>query len=207
MTDLNSLKINSETQLNDLKKARVLLKAVIKANPTSTSGWVAAARVEELDGKLNEARNILEQACVQFPNNEDVWVEAARLQEPHKVKAFLAKAVSNMPQSKKLWLMGAQSEKDVQLRSKVLRRALEHIPTEVDVWKELIQIENEEEAKILLKNAVTCIPSSTDMWLALAKLESYQEARKVLNTASNANPHSIQIYIAAAKLEEAQDNI
>ena len=53
MTDLNSLKINSETQLNDLKKARVLLKAVIKANPTSTSGWVAAARVEELDGKLN----------------------------------------------------------------------------------------------------------------------------------------------------------
>jgi pre-mRNA-processing factor 6 len=43
-----------------LKKARVLLKAVIKANPTSTSGWVAAARVEELDGKLNEARNILE---------------------------------------------------------------------------------------------------------------------------------------------------
>lgn len=64
MTDLNSLKINSETQLNDLKKARVLLKALIKANPTRTSGWIAAARVEELDGKLNEARTILEQACV-----------------------------------------------------------------------------------------------------------------------------------------------
>jgi len=52
MTDLNSLKINSETEINDLKKARVLLKAVIKANPLSSSGWVAAARVEELDGKL-----------------------------------------------------------------------------------------------------------------------------------------------------------
>ena len=66
MTDLNSLKINSETEINDLKKARVLLKAVIKANPLSSSGWVAAARVEELDGKLQEARNILEQACQQF---------------------------------------------------------------------------------------------------------------------------------------------
>lgn len=113
MTDLNSLKINSETQLNDLKKARVLLKAVIKANPTSTSGWVAAARVEELDGKLNEARSILDQACLQFPNNEDVWAEAARMQEPVRVKSFLAKAVQNMPLSKKLWLMASQVEKDV----------------------------------------------------------------------------------------------
>lgn len=107
ITDLNSLKLNSETQLNDLKKARVLLKAVIKANPTSSSGWVAAARVEELDGKLNEARNILDEACIQFPSDEDIWSEAARLQEPSKVKAFLAKAVSNIPQSKKLWLMAS----------------------------------------------------------------------------------------------------
>ncbi len=52
MTDLNSMKLNTETEINDLKKARILLKAVIKANPTSSSGWVAAARVEELDGKL-----------------------------------------------------------------------------------------------------------------------------------------------------------
>jgi pre-mRNA-processing factor 6 len=33
MTDLNSLKINTDTEINDLKKARILLKAVIKANP------------------------------------------------------------------------------------------------------------------------------------------------------------------------------
>jgi pre-mRNA-processing factor 6 len=60
MTDLNSLKVNSATEINDLKKARVLLKAVIKANPDSTSGWIAVARVEELDGKIQEARNVLE---------------------------------------------------------------------------------------------------------------------------------------------------
>jgi hypothetical protein len=33
MTDLNSMKLNSESEINDLKKARILLKAVIKANP------------------------------------------------------------------------------------------------------------------------------------------------------------------------------
>ena len=60
MTDLNSLKVNSATEINDLKKARVLLKAVIKANQDSTSGWIAVARVEELDGKIQEARNVLE---------------------------------------------------------------------------------------------------------------------------------------------------
>jgi len=63
MTDLNSMKLNTETEINDLKKARILLKAVIKANPESWSGWIAAARVEELDGKLTEARLILERAC------------------------------------------------------------------------------------------------------------------------------------------------
>ena len=52
MTDLNSLKINSETEINDYKKARALLKAIITSNPKSTSGWIAAARVEELDGKI-----------------------------------------------------------------------------------------------------------------------------------------------------------
>jgi pre-mRNA-processing factor 6 len=60
MTDLNSMKISSETEINDLKKARALLKAVISSNPKSTSGWIAAARVEELDGKIQDARNILD---------------------------------------------------------------------------------------------------------------------------------------------------
>lgn len=52
MTDLKGLKINSETEINDYKKARALLKAIITSNPKSTSGWIAAARVEELDGKI-----------------------------------------------------------------------------------------------------------------------------------------------------------
>ena len=93
MTDLKGLKINSETEINDYKKARALLKAIITSNPKSTSGWIAAARVEELDGKIQEARNILAQACQNFLDNEDVWLEAARLTPPDKVKAFLAKAV------------------------------------------------------------------------------------------------------------------
>ena len=63
MTDLNSLKVNTDTEISDLKKARTLLKSVILSNPKSASGWIAAARVEEMDGKVQEARNILANAC------------------------------------------------------------------------------------------------------------------------------------------------
>jgi len=59
MTDLNSIKINNQTEISDLKKARALLKSVILSNPKSASGWIAAARVEELDGKFEDARNII----------------------------------------------------------------------------------------------------------------------------------------------------
>lgn len=52
MTDLNSLTFNSAHEINDIKKARALLKSVITSNPNSASGWIAAARVEELDGKI-----------------------------------------------------------------------------------------------------------------------------------------------------------
>jgi pre-mRNA-processing factor 6 len=52
LTDLNAIKISSETEINDLKKARALLKAVISSNPKNSDGWIAAARVEELDGKI-----------------------------------------------------------------------------------------------------------------------------------------------------------
>ena len=37
---------------SDIKRARALLKSVITNNPGSASGWIAAARVEELDGKI-----------------------------------------------------------------------------------------------------------------------------------------------------------
>ena len=52
MTDLNSLNFNTATEINDFKKARKLLNSIITTNENSASGWIAAARIEELDGKI-----------------------------------------------------------------------------------------------------------------------------------------------------------
>ena len=86
MSDLNAIRIKSDTEIYDLKKARALLKSVTLANPDSQSGWIAAARVEELDGKTDEASKILARACVKFPRDEDIWLEAARLSSTDKAK-------------------------------------------------------------------------------------------------------------------------
>ena len=57
--------------------------------------------------------------------------------------------------------------------------ALEKIPTSVRLWKAAIELEDLEDAKILLNRAVECCPMSVELWLALARLESYENARKV----------------------------
>jgi pre-mRNA-processing factor 6 len=52
MTDLQSMAIDSTTDVQDIKKARELMKSVISTNPHHGPGWIAAARVEERAGKL-----------------------------------------------------------------------------------------------------------------------------------------------------------
>ena len=79
LTDLNSIKINSATDISDFKKARLLLKSVINTNPKEVPGWIAAARLEELDGKIQQARNTIAQATEHILDNESIWLEAARL--------------------------------------------------------------------------------------------------------------------------------
>ena len=43
----------------DIKKARLLLKSVRETNPKHPPAWIASARLEEVTGKLQAARNII----------------------------------------------------------------------------------------------------------------------------------------------------
>jgi len=57
--------------------------------------------------------------------------------------------------------------------------ALEHIPSSVRLWKAAVELEEPEDARILLSRAVECCPTSVELWIALAKLETYENSRKV----------------------------
>ncbi|EPQ26135.1 uncharacterized protein PFL1_06343 [Pseudozyma flocculosa PF-1] len=206
LTELSSVAIKSNTEIGDIKKARALLDSVIKTNPKHAPGWIAAARVEEVAGKMATARKIIQQGCEQCPKNEDVWLENARLNTKDNAKVILARAVQHLSQSVKIWLKAVDLENDPESKKRVLRKSLEYIPNSVKLWKELVNLEeNPEDARILLSGAVGAIPMSIELWLALARLSTPADAKKVLNEARKTIPTSHEIWIAACRLIEETD--
>ena len=206
LTDMQSMIPTHGGDINDVKKARLLLKSVRETNPHHSPAWIASARLEEVTGKLQAARNLIMKGTEVCPKSEDVWLEAARLQPDHLAKGVVAQAVREMPNAVKIWIKAADLESESKAKKKIFRKALERIPNSVRLWKQAVELEEPEDARILLARAVECCPSSTELWLALARLETYENARKVLNTAREHIPTDRTIWISAAKLEEANGN-
>ncbi|KAI3852397.1 hypothetical protein MKX03_018877 [Papaver bracteatum] len=206
LTDLQSMKISSDAEISDIKKARLLLKSVIQTNPKHPPGWIAAARLEEVAGKVQDARKLIRKGCEECPKSEDVWSEACRLSNPDEAKGVVARGVKMIPSSVKLWMLAAKLEQNVENKCKVFRKGLEHIPNSVRLWKAVVELSDEEDARLLLQRAVECCPWHIELWIALARLETYDNAKKVLNKAREKLSKEPAIWITAAKLEEANGN-
>ncbi|KAH9783075.1 TPR REGION domain-containing protein [Citrus sinensis] len=169
------------TRMNDLKiTTNSELRDILKARKI-------AARLEELANEEAAARKLITKGCNMCPKNEDVWLEACRLARPDEAKSVVAKGVRQIPKSAN--------------KIRALRMALDEIPDSVRLWKALVEISSEEEARILLHRAVECCPLDVELWLALVRLETYGVARSVLNKARKKLPKERAIWIAAAKLE------
>lgn len=61
-------------------------------------------------------------------------------------------------------MQAARLEHDDAAKSRVLRRALERIPTSVRLWKAAVELANQDDARVLLSRAVECIP---EVWPCL----------------------------------------
>ena len=110
LTNLNSIRVNTDAEVTDIKKAETLLSSVTSTNPRHAPGWVAAARVQEFAGRIAQARKIIREGCEACPDSEDVWLEATRLHTADSAKIILANAVRHIPRSMKLWLRAAELE-------------------------------------------------------------------------------------------------
>uniref|UniRef100_A0A336MK64 Pre-mRNA-processing factor 6 n=1 Tax=Culicoides sonorensis TaxID=179676 RepID=A0A336MK64_CULSO len=207
LTDLQSMIPTYGGDINDIKKARLLLKSVRETNPNHPPAWIASARLEEVTGKIQMARNLIMKGCEVNPLSEDLWLEAARLQPPDTAKGVIAQAARHIPTSVRIWIKASDLETETKAKRRVFRKALEHIPNSVRLWKAAVELENPDDAKILLSRAVECCNTSVELWLALARLETYENARKVLNKARENIPTDRQIWTTAAKLEEANGNL
>ncbi|CAH8490022.1 unnamed protein product [Dicrocoelium dendriticum] len=206
LTDLQSMIPQHGGDINDMKKARLLLKSVRETNPKHAPAWIASARLEEIAGKLQVARNLILHGCDECPKSEDIWLEAARLVQPEQAKSVVAQGIRHLPQAVRLWVKAAALETEVKAKKIVFKKALEQVPNSVRLWKLAVELEDEEDARLMLSLAVECCPTSVELWLALARLETYEQARVVLNKARESIPTDRQIWFAAARLEEAQGN-
>ena len=196
-----------EVEVGDIKRVRVLLESVIKTNPKHAPGWIAAARLEELAGKIVAARNVIARGCEFCPKSEDAWLENIRLNDNHNAKIIAANAIKNNDRSTRLWIEAMKLENDLRAKKRVLRRAIDNIPQSVAIWKEAVNLEEDPaDARLLLAKATEVIPLSVELWLALARLETPEQAQKVLNKARMAVPTSYEIWVAAARLQEQMGN-
>uniref|UniRef100_A0ABM0MDE1 Pre-mRNA-processing factor 6 n=1 Tax=Saccoglossus kowalevskii TaxID=10224 RepID=A0ABM0MDE1_SACKO len=122
LTDLQSMIPQIGGDIADIKKARLLLKSVRETNPNHPPAWVASARLEEVTGKLQAARNIIMDACEKCPKSEDLWLEAARLQPGDAAKAVIAQAARQLPQSVRIWIRASDLESETKAKKRVLRK-------------------------------------------------------------------------------------
>lgn len=203
LTQMSGIHITSDSDVSDIKKARLLLKSVTTTNPRYAPGWIAAARLEEADGKLSAARDLAAEGCYHCSSEEDVWLEAARLHPADQAKRVLANAVKHVTKSVKIWLQATALETDTAAKKRILRKALQILPRSAKLWRTLVDLEDPESARVLLQRAVECVPSELDLWLALARLEPYKEAKRVLNRALSTLRAEPAIWITGAKLEES----
>ncbi len=58
---------------SDIKKARLLLKSVRETNPHHPPAWIASARLEEVTGKLQVARNLIMKGTEMCPKVRHKW--------------------------------------------------------------------------------------------------------------------------------------
>ncbi|KAI1118475.1 PRP1 splicing factor [Nemania sp. NC0429] len=193
----------SAAQVGDINRVRELLESVIKTNPNNGPGWIAAARLEELAGKIVAARNVITRGCEHCPKSEDVWLENIRLNDQRNARIIAANAIKKNNRSVRLWVEAMKLEDDARSKKRVIRHALDHVPESEALWKEAVNLEEDpDDAKLLLAKATELLPLSVDLWLALARLETPENAQKVLNRARKHCPTSHEIWIAAARLQE-----
>lgn len=204
LTSLSKSELSAgEVQVGDIKRVRELLESVIKTNPKHGPGWIAAARLEEVAGRIVAARNVIARGCEHCPKSIDCWLENIRVNDNHNAKIIAANAIKHNNTSARLWQAAADLENDLRAKKRVFRHALDAVPQSVDLWKSAIALEEDPaDARLMLAKATELIPLSVELWLALARLETPENAQVVLNKARKAIPTSHEVWRAAAGLQE-----
>lgn len=197
--------MGEEVPVEDINRARVLLESAVKTNVHNGPGYVALARLEEVAGKIQTAKKIIQKGCEMCPKSIVVWEEAIRLNREnlHNAKVIAAAGIKLNPKAIKLWMAAIDLEQTPAARKKVTRMALDHNQQSVELWKILINdTEDLESVKLLFAKATETVKLSEELWISYARVCGPDEAQQILNAARKAIPTSWAIWVHACRLQE-----
>lgn len=203
---------NNDSKIQDIKKGRLVLASLRKTEPRKSNSWIASARLEEQANNYTAAKKFIIEGCHNVPHNPDIWLENIRIHQKTAEGTKFCKAIVNEGlkfniKSEKLWLKAFELENktDIVSRRKILMKGLEFIPTNVELWKSLVNLEDsKEDVQKLLTKAVELCPKEWDFWLTLINLSNYDDAKSLLNKARKALTDNYMVWIIACKLEERE---
>lgn len=164
--------------------------------------WLEAARLAPPD----QARSVLAEAVTHLPKSVRIWIAAARLEVRPAAPPLLLLLLCGCDVRLtvlRFSLVGDRiTQVDVNKKKPILRRALEFVPNSVKLWKEAVQLESPDEAKILLWRAVECVPDRY-------RVQTYQAILSVRTSLTLLCPHarvclcvcSTELWLALARLE------
>lgn len=202
LKEISALDNTNEEEVN---RINTILSSYTKADPSKPEGWIARARLEEFRKNFENARKIIRQGCDNCPRDEEIWLENVRLNQ-HDVKhskIIIADAVRLNSKSLKLWMKAMDLEQETFNKKRILRKALESLPTAEPLWAALLELEeDEDDMRKILEKALELIPGSQAFWLKLIGLQSYEDAKSTLNRARKAlGGDNVHIWLTAVKLE------
>lgn len=200
--------------LQDFNKGRLILSSLRKSEPKKPNSWLASCRLEEQAKNYSQAKALIAEGCHKLPRSEELWLENIRINQKtaegtRKCKFIVNEALRYNSKSEKLWVKAFELENvaDITSKRRVLMKAIEFIPTSVELWKLLINIEEDEaDVKKMLDKAVELCPKEWEFWLTLLNLSNYSEAKLVLNRARKNLSDSHLVWLAALKLEEREND-
>ncbi|KAF2877783.1 PRP1 splicing factor, N-terminal-domain-containing protein [Massariosphaeria phaeospora] len=194
-----------EVPVEDVNRARLLLESAVRTNVHNGPGYVALARLEEVAGKAQTAKKIIQRGCEMCPKSIVVWEEAIRLNRDvlHNAKVIAASGIKINPKAIRLWMAAIELEQTAEARKKVTRQALDHNLQSVELWKILINdTEDIEKVKMLFAKATETVKLSEELWISYARVSGPEAAQQILNMARKAIPTSWAIWVQACRLQE-----
>uniref|UniRef100_A0A8B9JVV6 Pre-mRNA-processing factor 6 n=1 Tax=Astyanax mexicanus TaxID=7994 RepID=A0A8B9JVV6_ASTMX len=216
LTDLNSMIPTHGGDISDIKKARLLLKSVRETNPHHPPAWIASARLEEVTGKLQVARNLIMKGTEMCPKVRHT-LNICSLSLSLSLTATFTVSQRHCSCDLLTCIQQIKFSISFTLRESLealLQRAVAHCPKAEVLWlmgaKSKWLAGDVPAARSILALAFQANPNSEEIWLAAVKLESenneYERARRLLAKARS-SAATARVFMKSIKLEWVLGNI